>query len=443
MKIHNYLLRILCLSFTGLFLSISANGQNHKALDAISVDELKNHVYFLASDFLGGRVSYQPGFNIAAEYCVSQLKSAGLKPIMKGKDGELTYFQEVPLLKQTLSNECSVSLIGSKKTIELEPDKDFKIVDNVKDFTKSEIEIVFAGYGISEPDHKWDDFKDLDIEGKAVIMIMDAPQKKGKNVLPEGIHKSYQSIPGAQKKIMSILSKKPSAVLFVANNDLLKIMPWEALPPFKGGDQFSYNSGENKEKDFQIPLIYVIHPNSVDKLFENQKYSPKLIKEKGLKGYKTFTFTDKKLKSNFVIEKKEPIICRNVVAVLEGTDDVLKNEYVSLVAHLDHVLPVNGEICNGADDNASGSAGVLEVAESMVMNPPKRSTIFVLFTAEELGLIGSQHFVANPPVPMENIIFNLNLDMIGRSAKENIESRAHEVTLHDKYFKEIKNILKV
>jgi len=438
MKTYNYFSKIIILLGASILINISSKAQNEKAIDAITIDELKNHMYFLASDFLGGRVSYQPGFKIAAEYCASQFKSAGLKPIIKDKEGKLTYFQEVPLLKQMLGKECSVSLVSSGKTIELEHVKDFKIVEQVKDFTKSETEIVFAGYGISEPGHKWDDFENIDITGKAVIIIMDAPKKNGKNVLPDKVHKSYQSVPGAQKKIMSIISKKPSSILFVADNELLKVMPWESLPSFAGGDQYSYDAIDGKEKGYQIPLLYVIHPNAVDKLFKNQKYSPKTIEKKGLKGYKTYAFKDLKLKSNFVLEKIETIIVRNVVAVLNGTDNMLKNEYVSLVAHLDHVLPVKGEICNGADDNASGSVGVMEVAESMVLNPPKRSVLFVLFTAEELGLIGSQHFVANPPVSKENIVFNLNLDMIGRSAGKNIETRAHEVTLHDKYFAEIK-----
>ncbi len=106
----------------------------------------------------------------------------------------------------------------------------------------------------------------------------------------------------------------------------------------------------------------------------------------------------------------------NVVALLPGTDSVLKNEYIVVTAHLDHVGIRSGELYNGADDNASGSAAVLEAAEAAAMAPSKRSIIFVLFTSEEGGLLGSGYFVDNPPVPIEQIVLNINLDMVGRNS---------------------------
>jgi hypothetical protein len=107
----------------------------------------------------------------------------------------------------------------------------------------------------------------------------------------------------------------------------------------------------------------------------------------------------------------------NVVAIVEGTDHKLKDEFVTVGAHLDHVSPRNGEICNGADDNASGSVGVIEVAEAIAMNPPKRSVIFILYAGEEMGLRGSRYFLENPPVPLKKIVANINLDMIGRTGR--------------------------
>jgi Zn-dependent M28 family amino/carboxypeptidase len=108
----------------------------------------------------------------------------------------------------------------------------------------------------------------------------------------------------------------------------------------------------------------------------------------------------------------------NVIAVVTGTDVVLKNEYITVGAHLDHLGVLNDSIYNGADDNASGSAAVLEIADAVAHSKPKRSVIFILYTAEEEGLLGSRYFINNPPVPVKNIKFNLNLDMIGRPAGE-------------------------
>jgi Zn-dependent M28 family amino/carboxypeptidase len=105
----------------------------------------------------------------------------------------------------------------------------------------------------------------------------------------------------------------------------------------------------------------------------------------------------------------------NVVALIEGSDPVLKNEYITLCGHLDHMGIWHSEVMNGADDNASGSAGVLEIAETLAKSKPKRSIICILCAGEELGLLGSSYFTENPPVPLNNIIVNINLDMIGSS----------------------------
>jgi hypothetical protein len=115
----------------------------------------------------------------------------------------------------------------------------------------------------------------------------------------------------------------------------------------------------------------------------------------------------------------------NVVGIVKGSDPVLKNQYVTVTAHLDHLEPRNGQVMNGADDNASGCAGVMEIAEALVLSPPRRSVIFALFTKEEGGGICSRHFVSNPPVPIEDIVVNLNLDMIGRTHPSVAKQRTH------------------
>lgn len=123
----------------------------------------------------------------------------------------------------------------------------------------------------------------------------------------------------------------------------------------------------------------------------------------------------------------EPVTSWNVIAYVEGSDPALKHEFVTVGAHLDHVSPPTDAIFNGADDNASGSCGVLEIAEAMAMSKPRRSVLFLLYGAEEVGLVGSQHFLENCPIPLENIVVNINLDMIGRTDARSAENRKHYV----------------
>ena len=139
-----------------------------------------------------------------------------------------------------------------------------------------------------------------------------------------------------------------------------------------------------------------------------------MIKNRGINGYKTFSFKNSKITYNIESIQKE-ILSWNIVGIVEGKDPVLKKEYISLGAHLDHLPPRNGQVCNGADDNASGVIGVLEIAEVLALNPPKRSVMFILYTAEESGILGSAYFINHSPISLDQIKVNINIDMIGRT----------------------------
>jgi Zn-dependent M28 family amino/carboxypeptidase len=148
----------------------------------------------------------------------------------------------------------------------------------------------------------------------------------------------------------------------------------------------------------------------IQNLFTGQKYNP--LEDK--RSRKSF-----ELKNCELTLRKEytssTIQTANVIGMIEGSDPVLKNEYITLCAHLDHMGIPNGEVMNGADDNASGSAGVLEIAEALAVSKPERSIICLLFAGEEIYFQGSYYFTKNPPVPIEHIVANVNLDMIGCS----------------------------
>ena len=154
---------------------------------------------------------------------------------------------------------------------------------------------------------------------------------------------------------------------------------------------------------------------------------PLFIKEDLINNYRPRLIKDTYLDIEAEVVSEEMISTNNVIGMIRGTDPVLKDEYIVVGAHLDHVEPVMGQVCNGADDNASGSSAIIEIAEAFAMNPCRRSIIFIAYTAEEMGLRGSEYFVKSNTVPLNKIKFNLNMDMIGRSDPANEESRAHYV----------------
>ncbi len=166
---------------------------------------------------------------------------------------------------------------------------------------------------------------------------------------------------------------------------------------------------------------------------EGEKYNHFKNPDNPLKNYKTFKIESTTLNSTVEILSEEDIYSKNIIGVVQGTDPVLKDEFIVVGAHLDHVKPVMGQVCNGADDNASGASAVIEIAEAVAANPFSRSVLFIAYTAEEMGLYGSKFFVSSEIVPKDNIRFNVNMDMIGRSTKENEETRAHYVVTSKKY----------
>jgi acetylornithine deacetylase/succinyl-diaminopimelate desuccinylase-like protein len=234
-------------------------------------------------------------------------------------------------------------------------------------------------------------------------------------VFPPDVQSKYVSRKWPEKKMMTVLRKEPAAVVVIADDSLLR--SWKSIR--SRGKTESIIWGDKKRRVSPRRRtwgIYLVKPDMAEFLFKGQGYDPTGIKTKGIEGYKVFELADTNIKIDMVY-LEEPIQPPNVVGYLKGTDPELNNQYVTIGAHLDHIPPRNGQVCNGADDNASGVCGVLEIAEALAHNPPRRSIIFILYSGEEIGLYGSKYFVNHCPVPVEDIIVNLNLDVIGRSGR--------------------------
>lgn len=423
--------RIINLATLLIFLFQGALAQSDKALQSITADELKGHIYFLASDFMGGRVGPSAEYEIAAQYVAAQFGAAGLEPVITEEDGSSSFFQGVPFAKTVFGDELSWKIYKDGSSTELEHIKDFKILF-ASNLINDNTELVYVGFGIEEPDYKWNDFEELDTEGKILLVIGGAPVIDGEPVLPQEIHKKYTGMQGLQGKIGGLFNKGAAGIIIV-DVDGSAGLPYAMIPSSFGKEKYIYKGAEQNEESRSIPSIYLAKPEVFEILMAGNKSNPLTNKENLINNYKPQLLKDIYLDSNIEVVSEEMITTKNVIGMVRGTDPVLKDEYIVVGAHLDHVNPVMGQVCNGADDNASGSSGVIEIAEAVALNPFKRSVIFVAYTAEEMGLHGSEYFVHSKAVPLDKLKFNLNMDMIGRSGPENEETRAHYVVTNKKY----------
>ena len=415
-------------------LSSGLNGQDHHAtpIESITEAEMRDHIYFLASDYMAGRVGPSPEYEIAAQYAATQFASGGLEPLVSEQGNLHGYFQEVPYRKLVLEEGATWLLRTKEGEKEFRHNVDYKVLEG-RTLPEGPLEVVFAGYGIHEPDFGWDDFEDIDVEGKMVIVMSGAPEKKGEPVLPDSIHQEYASLMGLQKKALPLIRNKPAAVILALDPAMKAMMNFELFPSQLKTEIYQYQGKNNDQGDFRIPMIYLVKEELLQELFKDQKTGPSLIEEKGIGKYRTFTLKDISLETRFPVIEDTPLTLKNVVAVVRGTDPELSDEFITVGAHLDHVTHPSGQVANGADDNASGSAGVLEIAEAVAQDPPRRSVVFICYTAEEMGLQGSHYFVNSGPLDPAAIKFNVNLDMIGRTTTENKETGSHYVLGNERY----------
>ena len=435
--------RKLCSTLAGMILiitgSLNAQAPLQDALNSITADELRSHIYFLASDYMNGRIGPSAEYEIAAQYVATQFAAAGIQPVVKEEDGNMSYFQGVPFARTVYDDNINWSLRAGGAEKSLQHKMDFKIMYG-NNLSHSNAEVVWVGYGIEEPDHKWNDFKNIDVEGKIILLMSGAPLKNGKPVLPILVHAKYVGPRGVQNRLSSLFSKGAAGII-VTDIDGSGGMPFDMMESRFTTETYVYKGGESGRRSRSIPAVYVVKPEFLNLVMGDNKFNPLNDQEDVLKRYKPQLLEGVSLTGEVEVLSEEIIITKNVVGMVPGTDPALKDEYIVVGAHLDHVKPVQGQVCNGADDNASGSAGVIEIAAAMAKCPGKRPVILITYTAEEMGLIGSRHFVGSGLFPKEHFKFNINMDMIGRSDPDNIESRGHHVVTHKKYQSELEKFI--
>ncbi len=405
--------------------------------DSISDAALSGHVHFLASDALGGRCIGSPGYVTAVHYAESQFRAAGLVPVVsESKRG--TYLQEVPVHKRTTR--------GALKLVVHTPDGDRVFVEgtDLKWFQGEtfpvegrEAPVVFGGYGIHEPEAGWDDFQNIEVRGKMVIIMMGAPESDGAPVLPEAKHALYAPPSAVMRKLVTMFFRGAAGVLVLPNPEIMQA--WDLLESKTTRPQFAY--GVDDPGALHVPGLWIMRPELAEALFVSQDRAPTGLNLDVAETTTSFELDNVwvKLDASF---QDEPVSSWNVVGLVEGIDPILRDEYVVVSAHLDSAIPSEeGQITNGADDDASGCAAVIEIARAIAAKPLKRSVLFVLFAGEEVACVGSRHFVTHCPVDRDAIVADVHLDMIGRTDPASAADRSHYAVDSDKVTPELKRLL--
>ena len=403
---------IASLLFSLLCLSAVISAQEEDPLYSITRDELRDQIFFLASDELEGRDTGSEGLAIAALYAVTQFKMSGLESLIEGKDGKKTFFQSVPFYFYDIGKRSAFTISSSAGETRLFHADQMILYLNPSGETDvfEDENPIFLGYGIDDPEIGWSDYDDVNVKGKVVFIVGGAPSRDGKPLFPPEKDSYYRNFGrSANARVVMALKHGVSALVFVPDPQLAQY--WSGFTPSLLEKQFALRQ-TGKKVDF--PALLFVHPDPFSEMIENDGYDWTY----GDYDYEPAVLESIKVSCSVEKENETEINCKNVVALLPGTDQRLKEEFIMVHAHLDHLgINSSGQVMNGADDDASGCAVVLEVAEALAIKPTKRSFIFVLFTGEEKGVLGSQWFVNNLPVPHERIILSAAVDMIGRQSR--------------------------
>ena len=362
--------------------TIKKSSPEIKAMRSITAAECLEHVSFLAGDECNGRGPASEGFDLAAEYIAEQFAEMGLKPAVNGE----SYYQEFTIDRNFLGEENALELqitLPQNDTlfIQYDMEKDFLPVRSAKN-VEINSDLVFAGYGITSPDNDWDDYADIDVKGKIVLVLRGVPPIEDADfgrMFSLRYKTRFAMDAGAVgllvvgNPIGSISYKQniPAVVIRESvGNDMLK------------GSGYDIDTLKEKIKDEQKPLAMAL-PHRVRLTIDSE-----LVQDQ---------------------------VTANIAGYIEGSDPKLKDEFIVVGAHADHVGQIGDLTFYGANDNASGTSTVMEIAEAFATADtlPRRSVLFIAFSGEEMGLLGSKYYCEHPLFDIKKTKAMINLDMVG------------------------------
>lgn len=400
-------LAALWLTLAGLLLA-GGLGAAPRPDGAITAGEVRDEIRYLASDELAGRGSGTPGGQMAARYVAEHFAAAHLKPAGDGG----AYFQNFPVITGAeLGKDNSLEIrLPRGKTLEPTIRQDF-LPAAFSASGESSGSAVFAGYGISQPDLKHDDYQGIDVRGKVVIALRKTPEgDEGRKL------EAYATL---RSKAATARDHGAAAILLVTG-------------PLSGDDEnLGRMEPDGSFADTGIPALLVRRRFVDAMLATRSKNLADVQTAMAHGGPPALDLPDVQVRvhTSIELERRETA---NVIGLLEGGDPQLENEVIVIGAHYDH-LGMGGPaslnpspepaIHHGADDNASGTAGVMELAQYFAAQParPRRSLLFICFSGEELGLLGSAYYVRHPTLPLDRTVAMINMDMVGRMQQDTLQ----------------------
>ncbi len=359
------------------------------------------YVKELASDKYQGRATASPSYRQAAEMVSAEFKKLGLLPAEKSGN-----MQPVPLIVRKIrEQESSVSLVRGGLQDLLELGTDAYINLNIEFRPQVDAPAVFVGYGLTVPEVGYDDLAGVDLKGRVAVFLRGGPSP-----IPGPLRAHYQTLRERQVFLRKAGAVGIAAILDPRSMDL----PWERYSANRL-EPFMSLAAPGMQDGGDLALSVTINPARADKWFAGTEHTFAEILDLAKAGRPLPRFPLAWSVRATVSADRSEAECQNVAAVLRGTDPRLRDEYVVISAHLDHMgvgVPVNGDsIYNGAMDDASGVASLIEIARALKAAPPRRSVLFLAVTGEEMGLLGSRYFASHPSVSAGSIVADLNLDM--------------------------------
>ena len=432
-------------------------------LEVITAKDSLAMLTYIAHDLLEGRETATRGFSLAAEYAASLLKMWGVKPAgdmpapagfrMGGMRGaataappERTYFQEFAL-KETADSRTEVTIEvgrgGTVKSRTFQGGLDFQAMGGAEGTLTAPV--VFVGYGIQEPSIGWDELKGLNLKGKIVLVLTEAPGKDDPKspfqtnkelkdkYFPETPAFDMMAMMRARRgparfnKVAEIAKLGPAAIVQVQNTgtdfDIFKALsavpkPDDSRPIIRRPRTRLSVAGDTRPFMGRGGAAAVtITREMANFLLDGTGQTIDDLKKRIETAKKPASMDLAGARMTIATTSRTALVrCQNIIGIIEGSDPELKNEYFVVGAHYDHLGAWEDYVFNGADDNGSGSVGILNIARAMAASPvkPKRSIVFALWTGEEKGLLGSRYYVQNPAFPIEKTVGYLNFDMISR-----------------------------
>jgi len=390
-------------------------GRSGDEAPLISTERLVEHIKTLSSDQFGGRAPGSEGEEKTVSYLTEKFKQIGLTP--GNPDG--TYVQNVPLVGVMATEDSHLFLIERRKTEELAPGLGYvawtkRVVEDVA----AEGDLVFVGYGVVAPEYGWDDYKDVDVRGKVLVMLVNDPPAEGKF---GGEAMTYY---GRWTYKYEIASQKGAAGAFLVHETVPAGYPWEVVTGSWAGEQFDLVTEDKNQGRVAVEGWFSL--DATRAFFGRAGLDFAAEKEKA----KSADFRPVPLGVGVrasIRNRLRTVESKNVVARLEGTEAA--DEVTLYLAHWDHLGTQEGvegdDVFNGAHDNATGTAGLIELARAFSrLDPkPRRSVVFLAVTAEEQGLLGSRFYARNPLYPVAKTVAAINMD------GANVWGRTRDVTV--------------